>query len=184
MALQLKWMGGIALVFVAGMLAGHLLDSFTHAMLPTASSMDNTDANGNADLSGIDELHKLDVRVTLMNSAKALQQEWADGAVRILQDARVDVGKPAIYASDVQSIAAEPGSAIVSYEPDIRDVRVAGDWAFEWGYFDAGFRQGKDKPISSMHGKLLRVLRRENGQWKFFRVMVMWKEDGKAEAPQ
>jgi ketosteroid isomerase-like protein len=176
--MHLKWMGGITLVFVAGLVAGHSLDSVMRMVFPTAPAMGHMDVNDNADLSGIEELHKLDVRVTLMNSAKALQQEWADGAVRILQDAPIDVGKQAIYASDVRSIAEQPGSAIVSYKPDIRDIHVAGDWAFEWGYFDAGFREGKGKPISSMHGKMLRVLRRENGQWKFFRIMVMWKVAG------
>lgn len=139
------------------------------------------DVNDNTELSGIEELHKLDVRVTLMNSAKALQQEWADGAVRILEDAPVDVGRQAIYASDVRSFA-QPGSAIVSYKPDIRDIRIEGDWAFEWGYFDAGFREEKGAPISTMHGKMLRVLRKENGQWKFFRIMVMWKINGGTEA--
>lgn len=173
--MRLKWISGITLVFVAGMFAGHSLDGVMRALFPAASAMDRMNANNDADIAEIEELHKLDVRVTLMNSAKALQQEWADGAVRILQDAPVDVGKQAIYASDVRSFATQPGSAIVSYKPDIRDIRVAGDWAFEWGYFDAGFRDGKDKPISTMHGKMLRVLRREHGQWKFFRIMVAWK---------
>lgn len=179
--MHIKWLGGIILIFAAGMFAGHSFDSAIHVVLPTASAENHREVNDNAGLSGIEELHKLDVRVTLMNNAKALQQEWADGAVRILQDGPVDVGKQAIYASDVRSIA-QPGEAIVSYKPDIRDIQVAGDWAFEWGYFDAGLREGKGGLISSMHGKMLRVLRRENGQWKFFRIMVMWNVDGSAKA--
>jgi ketosteroid isomerase-like protein len=84
-----------------------------------------------------------------------------------------DVGKSAIFASDERSIADAAGSAIVSYHPEIRDVQVAGDWAFEWGVFDGGYREGANKPVQTIHGKVLRVLRREpNGEWKFARVMT------------
>lgn len=126
-----------------------------------------------ADLAGIERLHKLDERVTLLNDPKALQAEWTEDAVRLAADGPVDVGKAAIYASDVHSFSV-PGFAIVSYKPDIRDVQVAGDWAFEWGLFDAGYRPSTGKPVEEMHGKVLRVLHREaGGEWKFARVAVL-----------
>lgn len=180
--MQTKWIAGAALTFLAGMLAGHALDGTMSTAIPMASAAEPADIHDGAAPAGIEALHKLDVRVTLLNDPKALQQEWSDNAVRLLQDAPVDIGKNAIYASDIRSMAEQPGSAVVSYSPDIKDIRVNGDWAFEWGYFDAGFREGKDKPVSSARGKLLRVLHRESGQWKFFRVMVMWNENSGAQA--
>jgi ketosteroid isomerase-like protein len=94
--------------------------------------------------------------------------------VRPEHDAPVDVGKAAIYASDLHSFATSPGWAVLSYKPDVRDVQVAGGWAFEWGLFSAAFRPSADEPIGEMHGKLLRVLYRESGgEWKFARVMVL-----------
>lgn len=128
-----------------------------------------------ADLAGIEKLHQLDQQVTLLNDPKALQEEWTNDAVRLEPDSPVDVGKAAIYASDVRSMTEAPGSAIIGYKPDIRDVRVVNDWAFEWGVFEAGFRESASKPVETMHGKLLRVLHRESsGDWKFARVMVTW----------
>jgi hypothetical protein len=45
----------------------------------------------------------------------------------------------------------------------------------EWGLFDAGFREAANNPVEQVHGKLLRILHREqDGEWKFSRVMVVW----------
>jgi ketosteroid isomerase-like protein len=126
-------------------------------------------------LAGIERLHHLDERVTVVNDPKALQTEWADNAVRLQADGPVDIGKPAIYATDVRSFVGSPGFAIVSYKPDIRDVQVAGEWAFEWGLFDGGFRPSSGKSVEEIHGKVLRVMHREsNGEWKFARVMALF----------
>jgi ketosteroid isomerase-like protein len=130
-------------------------------------------ANQNNDMAGIEKLHQVDQRVTLLNDPMALQQEWADDAVRLEPDGPADVGKAAIYAADLRFMKESPGYAIVSYKPDIRDVQVVNDWAFEWGYFDAGVREATGKPVTLVQGKLLRVLHRDtNGDWKFARVMV------------
>ena len=127
----------------------------------------------NSALAGIEKLHQLDERVTLTNDPKALQEVWTDDAVRLVNGAPVDVGKQAIYATDVRSLGNAPGSTITSYKTDIQDVRVVDDWAFEWGVFVASARPSADKPVASIRGKSLRILHREsNGDWKFSRVMV------------
>ncbi|MGA2101161.1 MAG: DUF4440 domain-containing protein [Candidatus Sulfotelmatobacter sp.] len=137
-------------------------------------SSSSTTTTGQTDLAGIERLHQLDERVTLLSDPSALQSEWTNDAVRLQSDGPVDVGKAAIYATDKHSFADSPGFAVVSYKPDIRDVQVAGDWAFEWGLFDAGYRASAGRPVEEVHGKLLRILHRENsGDWKFARVMVV-----------
>jgi ketosteroid isomerase-like protein len=136
-------------------------------------------AKQNTDMAGIEKLHQLDQRVTLLNDPQALQQEWANDAVRLEPDGPADVGKAAIYAADMRFMKENPGYAIVSYKPDIRDVQVLDDWAYEWGYFDAGVREGRGKPVTPVQGKLLRVLHRESGgDWKFARVMVTFNAPG------
>lgn len=133
-----------------------------------------TAADGQSELAGIERLHKLDERITVLNDPKALRAEWASDAVRLSSDAAVDIGKEAIYATDVRSFANAPGFTIVSYKPDIRDLKIAGEWAFEWGFFCAGYRTSAAGRVEEVHGKVLRVLRRENnGEWKFARVMVL-----------
>lgn len=120
--------------FALGILAGRVLNA------EGASSHIVFAAKQNNDMAGIEKLHQLDQRVTLLNDPKALQEEWTNDAVRLEPDGPADVGKAAIYAADVRFMNEGPGSAIVSYKPDIRDVQVSGDWAFEWGYFAAGCR--------------------------------------------
>ena len=90
------------------------------------SSVPRTD--GQSDFAGIERLHKLDERVTVLSDAKALQDEWTSDAVRLDPDGAVDVGKAAIYATDVHSFADSPGFAVVSYKPDIRDVKGSAGW--------------------------------------------------------
>src|SRR5580658_3856165 len=44
-------------------------------------------------MEGIERLHKLDERVTLLNDPKALQDEWTNDAVRLDAGTPVDIGK-------------------------------------------------------------------------------------------
>lgn len=60
--------------------------------------------------------------------------------MRLVPDSPADVGKQEIYATDVRTWADAPEFAVVSYKPDIRDVRVVNNWAFECGLFDVGLR--------------------------------------------
>jgi ketosteroid isomerase-like protein len=161
------WLYGVIVSFALGSLAGRVMNALG------ASAPIVLVAKQNNDMAGIEKLHQLDQRVTLLNDPKALQEEWTNGAVRLEPDGPADVGKAAIYAADVRFMKEGHGSAIVRYKPDIRDVQVSDDWAFEWGYFDAGFREATAKPVTQVQGKLLRVLHREsNGDWKFARMMV------------
>ena len=58
-------------------------------------------------------------------------------------------------------------------------MRIAGEWAFEWGYIS--YKDSSDpKP---MRGKVLRVMKRQpDGSWKFSRVIV-FDEKNETAAP-
>lgn len=162
--LQKRWIYLVIIALIIGAAAGQLF-----ARIPSPSVQHNSSAA----MAGIERLHDLDVRVTLLNSAQALQQEWTDDAVRLEPDNPPDVGKRAIYESDTRSFAQAPGAAFIGYTPVIREVHVVGRWAFEWGTFTVDYRPATDKPAQRLHGKFLRVLHQEpGGQWKFARVMA------------
>ena len=73
-------------------------------------------------------------------------------------------------------MAKSPTVKVLKYAPDIRDVQVAGNVAFEWGYFDVVQRSSDQQAPESLHAKLLRVMKQErDGSWKFTRVM--WLPD-------
>jgi ketosteroid isomerase-like protein len=126
-----------------------------------------------SDRSGIEELHRLDLAATVPGDTAALAALWTEGAVRINPGGRVDVGKAAIRAADERQQARSPRGAVLSYTPEIKDLQIAGDWAFEWGEFGASFRESPESPVQAVRGKVLRVLQRQpDGAWKFARVMV------------
>jgi uncharacterized protein (TIGR02246 family) len=167
------------LLYLGSVLASFFLGMAIEKRLQTAGD--------SAALAGIEKLHRLDERVTLLNSPDALQQLWTDDAVRLTPDGPVDVGKAAIYATDQRTWKVAPGFSITSYQHDIKNVRVLNDdWAVEWGLFEGGFHLATDKPADVFRGKSLRILRRQaSGEWKFSHVMVLIDSDQPATpAPQ
>src|SRR5947207_10463743 len=128
---------------------------------------------------GIEQLHQLDVGATLSGKADELAKLWDSEAVRIQPGRAAEVGKSVIYADDKHWEASADRAKTLCYKPEIKDVQVAGDWAFEWGYFSY-----KDSSSSKpMRGKVLRVMKRQSdGSWKFARV-IGFNEDKQAAAP-
>ena len=171
------WICAVLVAFVLGIAIDRVLQRREPS--PTVSLV------WDSALAGIEKLHQLDERVTVLNDPKALQELWTNDAVRLEPGVPVDVGKQAIYDTDVRTRTDAPAFTVTSYKPDIRDVRVVDDWAFEWGLFDAGLRSSANKPVVPIHGKLLRILHREsNGDWKFSRVMVVLNADQPAAAKE
>jgi hypothetical protein len=74
------------------------------------------------------------------------------------------------------AFAKSPSVKVVKYVPDIRDIQVAGNLAYEWGYFEAAQKSSDQQAPESLRAKLLRVMKRQpDGSWKFTRVM--WLPD-------
>ena len=125
---------------------------------------------------GIEALHRLDVEMTLSGKADDLAKLWDKDAVRLLPDSPAEVSKAAIYATDKREERAGSGRN-VCYKPELKDLQISGDWAFEWGYFSYN-EAGMPKPI---RGKVLRVIKRQpDGSWKFARVMAVVDESATA----
>jgi ketosteroid isomerase-like protein len=97
---------------------------------------------------------------------------------RLAQGRPAEVGKAAIYGNDKRWEATNTGQSL-SYTPDIRDAQIAGDWAFEWGYFDASSTASAQAKPTSVRGKRLRIMRRQpDGSWKFARAMSLIDSQG------
>jgi ketosteroid isomerase-like protein len=130
------------------------------------------------DMAGIERLHQLDIQTTLTDKADELAKLWDDNAVRIQPSVPPEVGKAVIYAND-KKWEKENKEHTLCYRPEIQDVQIAGDIAYEWGYFS--YRASSDPKVS--RGKLMRVMKREpDGSWKFVRVMA-FEEKSPAGAP-
>src|SRR5438105_9715028 len=83
----------------------------------------------------IEQLHRLDVEAPLADSADRLEELWDSGAVRIQPGQPVEVGRGVIHADDKRWETNDARPRTLCYQSEIQDLQIAGDWAFEWGYF-------------------------------------------------
>ena len=121
---------------------------------------------------GIEKLHQADIAATVARDLDALTALWDDDAVLLQPGEPPVIGKAAFRESVKQDLAKSPSAKVLQYVPDIRDVQVAGDVAYEWGYFDATFKASEQEKAVTLHARLLRVVKRQtDGSWKFTRVM-------------
>ena len=126
--------------------------------------------------SGIEKLHKDDVVATIARDADALTALMDDDAVLLQPGTPPIVGRAAFHDFMKTAIARSPSVKVVKYVPDIRDIQVAGNVAYEWGYFDATQKSSEQQAPESLRAKLLRVMKQQpDGSWKFTRVM--WLPD-------
>jgi ketosteroid isomerase-like protein len=122
-----------------------------------------------ADRLSIERLHQQDVAATLSDKADELAKLWDNAAVRIQPGSQVEIGKAEIYANDKRWEAKPDRPRTLCYKAEIKDVQIAGDWAFEWGYISYK-DSSSPKP---RRGKVLRVMKRQpDDSWKFARVIV------------
>jgi ketosteroid isomerase-like protein len=122
----------------------------------------------------IERLHQQDVEATLSDDADQLAKLWDQDAVRLQAGAPAEVSKATIYSDDKRWQANLHGGRTLSYKPDLKDLQIVDGWAFEWGIFEVVYRESEQGKEMTIHGKVLRVLKRQtDGSWKFARVMAL-----------
>jgi ketosteroid isomerase-like protein len=129
----------------------------------------STQSEKERDMAGIEKLHQEDIAATLTSDPDKLASLWAEHGVLLGEGELPITGRQALrkaYAAD--------GTRVLRYKPEIRDIQIDQNTAYEWGTFDAAF-QGKKGPPTNFHGRLLRVMAKQsNGSWKF--VRIMWQQ--------
>ena len=65
---------------------------------------------------------------------------------------------------------------LVEYNQDFKEIKISGDYAFEWGCYSGEYISGTDKHRIRGSGKLMRILKLDkDGTWKVFRAI--WTVD-------
>ena len=127
---------------------------------------------------GIQKLHQQDIDATVSMDLGKLTNLWAEDGVLLGQGDEPLVGKAAIEASLKQNFAKNPTMKVLKYVPEITDLQVVGDAAYEWGFFDATHQLSADSKPASFRTRFLRIMRRQpDGSWTF--VRAMWNTGGK-----
>jgi ketosteroid isomerase-like protein len=62
---------------------------------------------------------------------------------------------------------------VLSYEPHLQVAQISGQLATEWGTFDATFQEPEQARTTPVHGRYLRVMKRQrDGTWRFLQIML------------
>jgi uncharacterized protein (TIGR02246 family) len=123
-------------------------------------------------LKRIEELHQKDIDASKAQDLKTLLSLWTEDGV-LLEPGKAPIkGREAIEAYMKSQAETAKTYTITKYEQDWKEIRVIGDWAFEWGFFDGEAQPaGGGQPIKQK-AKLLRLLKRqEDGSWKCARAI-------------
>jgi uncharacterized protein (TIGR02246 family) len=128
------------------------------------------------DLRAIEHLHQTDMAASKARDVATLLSLCSDDCVMLPPGEDPILGKEAIRESLERDVAQEQGYRITEYVHHFEEVRVLGEWAFEWGTFSAAAKPlGGGPPIQSS-GKILRILaRRADGTWRVARSI--WNND-------
>ena len=127
-----------------------------------ASSLEN-------DLRDIDAVNSCDMQFALANDADLMMSQWTDDVVLLQTGAPVMRGRAVI----AEAFRTMERPEIVDYVLDIQEVKVLGDYAFQWGTYRYGMRPHGSRETVHTSGKIMRILQRQSdGAWKIHRGMT------------
>jgi uncharacterized protein (TIGR02246 family) len=124
------------------------------------------------DLERIDALHRADVEASRRGDYRALRSLMSDDAVVLPPGGRILRGREALDRSFAHMSQAAPAAEVLEYRFEWHEVRVCGDYAFEWGYIVGRERSLSTGEETSERHHVMRVLQRQpDGDWKVHRTI-------------
>ncbi|MBZ5630793.1 MAG: DUF4440 domain-containing protein [Acidobacteriia bacterium] len=133
------------------------------------------------DQQAIEELHQRDIAASLALDVDKLVALWDENIVAMPPNSRPLVGIDANRAYLMKNRGQMADVDILSYEEQWDEVRVLGDYAFEYGSIRSRIRP-EMKQETALAFNVVRVLKRQpDGDWKVFRTI--WNDRAPAEAP-
>jgi len=125
-----------------------------------------TPPNRESDLRAIEAIGQRDMQFALENDANKMMSQWADDIVLLQPAGPIMRGRAAI----AQAFEGVETPEIVEYKLDMQEVKILGDYAFQWGTYQYGMRPRTGGETVRTSGKLMRILQRQpDGAWKIYR---------------
>lgn len=133
-----------------------------------ASKKDGT----SADIDAINSLHQRDMEASKKWDVDTLASLWADDIVTLTQGEPPMIGKDANRAAMLRLRDESNGIQISDYILSFNEVKIVGDWAFEWGTYSGTVKPADGGDAIRTTGKVIRVLKKDSdGSWKIARAM-------------
>ncbi len=166
-------------VLISGLiLASFLLLAFvipppdTSAFQAKSSKAAPAPPSQDADFKAINELTQRDIVASKENDVDTLASLWTDDGVLIVPVTPPFVGKPAIRALlDKQKEQAKDAET-TAYNEEWEEVRVVGDYAYQWGSISVTVELAGGKQLSHTVNAMRILQRQKDGSWLVARAVV------------
>jgi uncharacterized protein (TIGR02246 family) len=141
-----------------------------------AGGVEMTDAD--KDLRAIEELHRRDCAASRGGDFATLRSLMSDDAVVMPPGGRVRRGRAELDESFERMAEGMGAVEVLEYELDFEEVKVLGDYAFEWGTIRGAMRAKGGEEVERSTYKLMRILQKQrDGTWKVHRTI--WNDNPK-----
>ena len=132
-----------------------------------------TQSNLEADLRAIEALNQHDVRAALASDTEAIVSQWTDDFVVLPPVGAIVRGRSANAAAVEQGKEQLQAFMPIDYVVDFEEIKVTGEYAFEWGTYRGTTRPRAGASDLTYSGKLMRILQRQpDGTWKMHRTIM------------
>ncbi len=141
----------------------------------------------------IEKLHSQDIQASLALDVPALEALWTDDIVTMAPGAPPVVGRQANAAKLEAGAAKLKEMEIMAFDEQWQEVRIQGDWAYEWGTMSERMRPFSGGNEITYLMNVVRILNRQpDGTWKIARsiyneakpMSAPTEEPKKPEAPK
>ena len=123
-----------------------------------------------SDLEAIEELHKKDQMASLNGDIETLMSLFTEDGILIPPDREIVKGREELKRMLLENYEQYKDYQIVDYVHDFEEIKVIGDYAYEWGTYRGKYKSRRDDTEITGSGKLLRILKRQkDGSWKISR---------------
>ena len=127
------------------------------------------------DLSAIKSLHEKDMSASKQRDIKTLITLWTEDGVLLNPGQEPIIGKEAIWDYMKKEADKDQVFEIMEYVHNFEEIRILGEWAYEWGNFRGVYRVASGGEPMEQRARLFRILKKEeDGSWKCARAI--WHE--------
>lgn len=130
------------------------------------------------DLRAIEELHRRDAAASRAGDFETLRSLMSDDAVVMPPGGKLKRGRAELDESFRRMADGVGAVEVLEYELDFEEVKVLGDYAFEWGTIRGAMRARDGGEVERSSYKVMRVLQKQpGGAWKVHRTI--WNDNPK-----
>lgn len=155
-------------MIIMGILMSHIASCMQNSKKETGMS-------DKEDLEAIHRLHEKDMAASKQGDYATLRSIMSDDAVVLPPGGKTIRGKDVLDANFSKMKESMQSIDVLDYVLDFEEVQIMGDYAFEWGTIRGSMKTKNSNDAMHSRYKVMRLLRKENGEWKVFRTM--WNDE-------